>query len=126
MSLDRRTCADIAVTAALIAAIISSAVVTRGVVITISSVVGVPAVVSIIIFVRRPGAHDWGSIVPTIYLCVSHTEALLMASNTSYHKCLHGSHQFACHILALFAACICLAILTHDLEREGSILLCFM
>jgi hypothetical protein len=51
---------------------------------------------------------------------------LLMASNTSYHKRLHGSRRFACHILALFAACKCLAILAHDLEREGNILLCFM
>jgi hypothetical protein len=49
-----------------------------------------------------------------------------MASNTSYHKCLQGSRQFACHILALFVACRCLAVLTHDLGREGSILLCFM
>jgi hypothetical protein len=30
--------------------------------------------------------RDRGSIVPIIYLCVSRTEALLMASNTSYHK----------------------------------------
>jgi hypothetical protein len=51
---------------------------------------------------------------------------LLMASNTSYHKRLHGSRRFACHILALFAACGCLAILAHDLECEGSILLYFM
>jgi hypothetical protein len=51
---------------------------------------------------------------------------LLMESNTSYHKHLHGSRQFACHILALFAACRCLAVLAHDLEREGSILHCFM
>jgi hypothetical protein len=70
--------------------------------------------------------RDRGSIVPTIYLCVSRTEALLMESNTSYHKHLHGSRQFACHILALFAACRCLAVLAHDLEREGSILHCFM
>jgi hypothetical protein len=70
--------------------------------------------------------HDGGGIVPTIYLCVSHTEALLMASNTSYHKRLHGSRQFAYHILALFIACRCLAVLTHDLKHEGSILLCFM
>jgi hypothetical protein len=51
---------------------------------------------------------------------------LLMASNTSYHKRLHGSHRFACHILALFAACRCLAVLAHDLEREGNNLLYFM
>jgi hypothetical protein len=70
--------------------------------------------------------HDRDSIVPTIYLCVSHTEALLMASNTSYHKHLHGSHRFACHILTLFATRRCLAALAHDLMREGNILLCFM
>jgi hypothetical protein len=73
-----------------------------------------------------PPLHDWGSIVPTIYLCVSHTEALLMASNTSYHKRLHGSRRFACHILALFTACRCSAVLTHDLKRKGTILLYFM
>jgi hypothetical protein len=73
----------------------------------------------------RYALHDQGSIVPTIYLCVSRTEALLMASNTSYHKCLHGSYQFICHIPALFATCRCLAILAHDLKHEGSILLCF-
>jgi hypothetical protein len=49
-----------------------------------------------------------------------------MASNTSYHKRLHGSHRFAYHILALFAACRCLAVLAHDLEREGNNLLYFM
>jgi hypothetical protein len=69
--------------------------------------------------------HDRGSIVPTIYLCVSHTEALLMASNTSYHKRLHDSRRFACHILTLFIARKCLAALAHDLKREDSILLCF-
>jgi hypothetical protein len=70
--------------------------------------------------------YDRGSIVPTIYLYVSHTEALLMASNTSYHKRLHGLHRFTYHILALFATCKCLAVLAHDFWREGSILLCFI
>jgi hypothetical protein len=51
---------------------------------------------------------------------------LLMASNTSYHKRLHGLHRFTYHILALFAACKRLAVLAHDLGREGSILLCFI
>jgi hypothetical protein len=74
----------------------------------------------------RSCLHDRGMIFPTIYLCVSRTEALLMASNTSYHKRLHGSRRFACHILALFAAHRCLAVLAHDLEREDNILLCFM
>jgi hypothetical protein len=70
--------------------------------------------------------HDRGSIVPTIYLCVSRTEALLMASNTSYHKRLHGLHRFAYHIIALFIACRCLVVLAHDLDHGGNILLCFM
>jgi hypothetical protein len=47
-------------------------------------------------------------------------------SNTSYHKRLHGLHQFTYHILALFTACKRLAVLTHDLRREGSILLYFI
>jgi hypothetical protein len=59
-------------------------------------------------------------------LSVSRTEALLMVTNTSYHKRLHGSRRFAYHILTLFAACRCLAVLARDPEREGSILLCFM
>jgi hypothetical protein len=49
-----------------------------------------------------------------------------MASNTSYHKRLHGSHRFTYHILALFAACKRLAVLAHDFGREGSILLYFI
>jgi hypothetical protein len=69
---------------------------------------------------------DRGSIVPTLYLYVSRTEALLMASNTSYHKLLNGSHQFVYHILALFAACKHLVVFTHDFGCEGSILLCFI
>jgi hypothetical protein len=70
--------------------------------------------------------HDRGSIVPTIYLCVSHIEALLMVSNTSYHKRLHGLHRFTYDILALFTSCKRLVVLAHDLGREGSILLCFI
>jgi hypothetical protein len=78
MTLDRRTCADITVTAAPVAAIISSTVITGRVIITTSSVVEVPAVVSVVIFV------------------------------------------------GLFTAYRCLAVLAHDLKREGNILLCFM
>jgi hypothetical protein len=70
--------------------------------------------------------HDRGSIVPTLYLCVSRTEALLMASNTSYHKCLHGLHRFVYHIFASLAACKRLAVLVYDFGHEGSILLCFI
>jgi hypothetical protein len=55
MALDRRTCADITITAAPIATIISSAVVTRGAVITIDSIIGVPAVV---VSIGRPGAQE--------------------------------------------------------------------
>jgi hypothetical protein len=70
--------------------------------------------------------RDRGSIVPTIYLCVSRTETLLMASNNSYHKRLHDLHRFTYHIPALFIACKRLAVLAHDLGREGSILLYFI
>jgi hypothetical protein len=51
---------------------------------------------------------------------------LLMASNTSYHKRLHGFHRFTYHILTLFTACKHLAILAHDLRREDNILLYFI
>jgi hypothetical protein len=66
------------------------------------------------------------ALFPTLYLCVSHTEALLMASNTSYHKRLHGSHRFVYHILALFATCKRLAVFTHDFGCEDSILFFFI
>jgi hypothetical protein len=56
--LDQRTCANITVTAAPVAAIISSTVVTGRVVITIGSVIGVPAVISVVIFIGRPGAQE--------------------------------------------------------------------
>jgi hypothetical protein len=49
-----------------------------------------------------------------------------MASNTSYHKRLHGSHWFVHHILALFTAWKRLAVFMHDSECEGSFLLCFI
>jgi hypothetical protein len=74
----------------------------------------------------RSCLHDRDNIIPTIYLCVSCTEALLMASNTGYHKCLHGLDRFTYHILVLFVACKRLAVLAHDLRREDSILLCFI
>jgi hypothetical protein len=56
--LDRRTCADIAIAAAPVAAIISSAIVTRRAVITIGSIIEVPTVVSIIVFIGRPGTQE--------------------------------------------------------------------
>jgi hypothetical protein len=49
-----------------------------------------------------------------------------MASNTSYHKRLHGSHRFVYHILALFTAYKRLAVFARDFGCEGSILLCFI
>jgi hypothetical protein len=49
-----------------------------------------------------------------------------MASNTSYHKRLHGLHRFVYHIFASFAARKRLAILMHDFGPEGSILLYFI
>jgi hypothetical protein len=70
--------------------------------------------------------RDRGSIVPTLYLCASHTEALLMASNISYHKRLHSSHRFVYHILTLYAACKHLVVFARDFGCEGSILLCFI
>jgi hypothetical protein len=51
---------------------------------------------------------------------------LLMASNTSYHKRLHGWHQFVYHIFTSFVACKRLAVLTHNFGHEGSILFCFI
>jgi hypothetical protein len=39
-------------------------------------------------------SHDWGSIVPTYYLYVSRTEALLMASNTSYLNVYRDASAF--------------------------------
>jgi hypothetical protein len=70
--------------------------------------------------------RDRGSIVSTLYLCVSHTKVLLMASNTSYHKRLHGLRRFVYHIFSSFTACKCLVVLAHDFRHEGSILLCFI
>jgi hypothetical protein len=70
--------------------------------------------------------RDRGSIVPTLYLCVSRTEALLMVSNTSYHKRLHDLHRFVYHIFASFVACKRLAVLAYDFGHEASILLCFI
>jgi hypothetical protein len=65
-------------------------------------------------------------IVPNIYLCVFHTEALLMASNTSYHKRLYDLYRLTYHILALFTTYKHLAVLAHDLGREDNILLYFI
>jgi hypothetical protein len=56
MALDWRTWADIAVTVAPIAAIISSAVVTRRDIVTIGSIIGVLTVV--VVFVGRPSAQE--------------------------------------------------------------------
>jgi hypothetical protein len=60
MALDWRNRADvtIVITAAAVAAIISSTVITSWAIITVGSVIGVPAVVSVVIFVRRPGTQE--------------------------------------------------------------------
>jgi hypothetical protein len=87
MALDRRTWADIAVTATPVTAIIFSVVVTGGAIVTIGSVVGVPIVVSVVVFVRWPGTQEtpyrrvllnrliifllfWGGVVPIPRLIV--------------------------------------------------------
>jgi hypothetical protein len=57
MVLDQRTCADITVAAAPVAAIISSVVVTGRAIITIGSIVGVPTIVPVIIFIGRLGTQ---------------------------------------------------------------------
>jgi hypothetical protein len=85
--LDRRTCADIAIAAAPVTAIISSTFITWGNIITIGSVIRVPIVISVVIFVRWPGVQEtpyrqvllsrlaiflltWGGVVPIPRLVV--------------------------------------------------------
>jgi hypothetical protein len=58
MTLDQRTCADIAVTATPVAAITSSTIITGGSVITISSIIGVTAVVFVVVLFGQPGAQE--------------------------------------------------------------------
>jgi hypothetical protein len=58
MMLDRRTCTDIAIAAATVTTIISSTIIIGGAIITIGSVVRVPAVISIIVFVGRPSVQE--------------------------------------------------------------------
>jgi hypothetical protein len=48
----------IVIAAAAVTTIVSSTVITGGAIIAISFVVGVPAVISVIVFVRRPGAQE--------------------------------------------------------------------
>jgi hypothetical protein len=50
-----------------------------------------------------------------VYLCVSHTEALLMASSTSY---------LSVYKVASFVTYECLAVLVPNLGYEGSTLFC--
>jgi hypothetical protein len=61
----------------------------------------------------------------SIYLCVSHAEALLMVSNTSYLGVYRVASALLCCIHASFVYCERLAILVPDLGCEGSALLCF-
>jgi hypothetical protein len=58
-----------------------------------------------------------------IYLCVSRTEALLMASNTSYLGVCRVASALSCFIHASFVTYKRLAILVLDLECKGSTLL---
>jgi hypothetical protein len=60
----------------------------------------------------------------SIYLCVSHTEALLMASDTSYLSIYRVASALLCYIQASFVTCEHLAILVPNLRGEGSTLLC--
>ena len=69
--------------------------------------------------------RDRGSVVRTLYLCVSRTEALLMASSTSYHERSRGLRRLLDRIFALLAACKRSAVLAHGSGREGSVLLYF-
>jgi hypothetical protein len=59
-----------------------------------------------------------------IYLHVSCTEALLMASNTSYLSIYRVAYALSCCIHASFVTCECLAVLVPNLGYEGSTLLC--
>jgi hypothetical protein len=54
-----------------------------------------------------------------IYLCVSHAEALLMASNTNYVSA-SGMHRLLYCIHTLFVTCKRLAVLMPDLGCKGS------
>jgi hypothetical protein len=58
--LDWRNCADVTIiiAAAVVTAIVSDIIITGGAIIAIGSVVGVPTVISIVIFVRRPRAQE--------------------------------------------------------------------
>jgi hypothetical protein len=56
----------------------------------------------------------------SIYLCVSHVEALLMASNTSYHSVYRVASALLCCICVSFVTRERLAVLVLDLGCEGS------
>jgi hypothetical protein len=60
-----------------------------------------------------------------IYLCVSRTEAFLMASNTSYLSVYRVASALSCCIHTSFVTYERLAIFVPNLECEGSTLLCF-
>jgi hypothetical protein len=83
MMLDWRNCANIAIiiAAAAVAAVISDTIITSGANVAVGSIVGVPAVISIVVFVRWPGVQEtpyrrvvlgrlivillfWGGVVP--------------------------------------------------------------
>jgi hypothetical protein len=60
-----------------------------------------------------------------VYLCISRTEALLMASNTSYPNTYRDAPAFSYYIHALLVTRKRLAVLVPDLGCKGSALLCF-
>jgi hypothetical protein len=58
-----------------------------------------------------------------VYLCVSPTEALLMASSTSYLNAYRGASAFSYCIHALLVICKRIAVLVLDLGCKGSTLI---
>jgi hypothetical protein len=60
-----------------------------------------------------------------IYLCVSRSEALLMASNTSYPGVYRVASALSCFFRASSVICKRLAVLVPDLGCKGSTLLYF-
>jgi hypothetical protein len=60
MMLDWRNRTNIAIiiVTATVAAVFSGTVITSRAIVAVGSVIGVPAVVSVVIFVRRPGAQE--------------------------------------------------------------------
>jgi hypothetical protein len=58
MTLHWRNRADVAIIIAAAAAIVFGTVIASGAIVTVSSIAGVPVVVSVIVFIRRSGAQE--------------------------------------------------------------------